>query len=144
MKRYVEGFLFSPDYKEVVLIQKHHPYWMRGKLNGVGGVINRGETEFAAMKREFQEEAGMLVSDWNQFLIIAAGNYQIHYFRATGDVTQAHTRCDLEPVRIYKTLYLHEERCIPDLAWIIPLAMIELTGSANLNRTPCRSSRAIS
>ena len=37
--KYVTGFLFSPDKKSVVLINKNRPAFQVGKLNGVGGKI---------------------------------------------------------------------------------------------------------
>ncbi len=59
MKRYVIGFAFFNG--KVVLIRKNRPAWQAGKLNGVGGKIEDGESGFDAMAREFYEEAGVLM-----------------------------------------------------------------------------------
>jgi 8-oxo-dGTP diphosphatase len=42
--QYVLGFLFDPSQKDVVLIKKLKPEWQKGKLNGVGGKIEEGES----------------------------------------------------------------------------------------------------
>lgn len=57
LTRYVLGFAFIPR-KGWVLIRKNRPEWQAGKLNGVGGKIEQGETPEQAMAREFQEETG--------------------------------------------------------------------------------------
>ena len=57
-KTYVAGFLFSPDRSRVLLIRKNRPAWQAGKLNGLGGKIEPGETPPQAMRREFREEQG--------------------------------------------------------------------------------------
>lgn len=59
MTRYVVGFYFSPLLDQVLLIRKARPDWQKGKLNGIGGHIRDGETEFDAMQREFKEEANI-------------------------------------------------------------------------------------
>jgi 8-oxo-dGTP pyrophosphatase MutT (NUDIX family) len=61
MKKYVVTFLFNPGLTRVVLIRKTHPKWMAGKLAGVGGLIEEGETPEAAASREFGEEAGLYI-----------------------------------------------------------------------------------
>lgn len=58
MRNYVLGFVFSPDLREVYLIRKNRPEWQRGLLNGIGGKIEQGETDAAAMHREAFEESG--------------------------------------------------------------------------------------
>ena len=45
---YVVGLLFSPDRNTVVLINKTKPDWQAGKLNGVGGKIEEGESPLNA------------------------------------------------------------------------------------------------
>lgn len=64
MKQYCLGFCFSFDDKEVALIRKAKPDWQKGKLNGVGGFVEEGETPYLAMIREFEEETGYLLKDW--------------------------------------------------------------------------------
>lgn len=55
---YVVTFLFNHDYTKVWLIEKQKPEWQKGRLNGIGGKIENGETPVDAAFRELQEEAG--------------------------------------------------------------------------------------
>ncbi len=65
---YVLGFAFdySPPGLNVLLIRKTKPDWQKGKLNGVGGKIEPGETPIKAMVREFREETTIATAetDW--------------------------------------------------------------------------------
>lgn len=67
----VVGFRFSPDLQTVCLIEKLKPDWMAGKLNGVGGKVEPGESAGEAMRREFREEAGLDEPDWRPFASIS-------------------------------------------------------------------------
>ena len=62
---YVLGFAFTPDGR-VALISKKRPAWQNGKLNGIGGKVEDGESSGQAMSREFKEETGVLIpeKDW--------------------------------------------------------------------------------
>lgn len=60
-RRYVVGFIFSLDRQSVLLIRKNRPQWQLGKLNGIGGEIEKGETPHAAMTRECAEECGIVI-----------------------------------------------------------------------------------
>ena len=50
--KYVLGFLFTLNKVNVMLIEKDHLDWQKGKLNGVGGHIGEGESLMEAMCRE--------------------------------------------------------------------------------------------
>ncbi len=80
--QFVTGFLFNSALNQVVLIKKNKPKWMAGKLNGVGGKIEEGESPIEAMQREFLEEAGATVIFWNPFAVLTNKNndHTIHYF----------------------------------------------------------------
>ena len=58
--RYVLGFVFSEACDRVLLMWKNRPAWQAGKLNGIGGKIEAGETAQHAMEREFTEETMFL------------------------------------------------------------------------------------
>ena len=82
MQKYVAGFLFCPSEHSVVLVRKNRPAYQAGKLNGVGGKIERGETPEQAMIREFQEETGMYVGSWREEVILSGSGFQVHFFSA--------------------------------------------------------------
>lgn len=64
-KDLVLGLVFSEDLENVVLLRKNRPDFLAGKLNGVGGHIEGGESHRSAMEREFKEETGVrIIPHW--------------------------------------------------------------------------------
>lgn len=45
---------------KILLVEKDRPDWQKGRLNLVGGKIEKGETPEQAALRELQEESGLL------------------------------------------------------------------------------------
>jgi len=87
--RYVVGFVIYDG--DVLLIEKRRPRWQDGKWNGVGGKIEPGESPLAAMVREFREEAGVVVTEWEHFATLSGEGFEVVYFRAFPD-RMPHTR----------------------------------------------------
>lgn len=84
MQKYVLGYLFSPDKKDVVLIQKNRPAFLKDTWNAVGGHIEENELPHTAMVREFQEETGLLIPYWGAaFCIVRGPSYELNVFTAT-------------------------------------------------------------
>lgn len=94
--KYVVGFLFDDAGEKVALILKKRPVWQEGKLNGIGGKIEKhrpecisntdypasdqmnfqpcncsGETPLEAMEREFEEETGVKVTTWKHYATLS-------------------------------------------------------------------------
>ncbi len=125
-QEYVCGFMFYEC--DVALVTKAKPDWQRGKLNGVGGKVEEGETPLAAMAREFEEECMVLTceKDWQHFLTLHTKGTRIHFFRA--EATKLHDIKSLpeEPVNWYHLDdVLHHQVIIPNLGWLIPMARIQ-------------------
>ena len=89
MQDYSCGFLFSPDRQRVLLIRKRRPEWQAGKLNGVGGKVEPGESAIDAMIREFREEASLQITSWKQILTLTGEDWRGHFFRAFGAIDDA-------------------------------------------------------
>ena len=125
MQHYVCGFLFSMDRSRVLLIRKNRPAWQAGKLNGVGGKVEPGETLHQAMVREFREEATTCTSesDWTHVLTLTGHDesWAGHFFRASGDVEQPRALTD-EPLEIHAVADLPLDT-IPNLQWMIRLML---------------------
>ena len=121
MQEYVCGFLFSPDRSRVLLIRKRRPAWQAGKLNGVGGKVEAGETALHAMCREFREEAGLGGIEWQLGVVLTGRDWRGHFFRAFGDVDAARAGTD-EPLERHKVTALPPD-VIPNLTWIVPLLL---------------------
>jgi 8-oxo-dGTP diphosphatase len=122
--RYVVGFLFSEDRQRVVLIEKKRPAWQAGRLNGVGGHVEEGETPMMAMVREFEEEAGLSIPRWEHFAVLTdamQARFHVDFFRAFGDVRYAYAVTD-ELIQVEAVNQL-PPAVLPNLRWLIPMAL---------------------
>lgn len=126
MTSYVAGFLFSEDRQHVTLVQKTRPEWQAGFFNAVGGHIEDGEMRDDAMTREFREETGADVRDWDCFALIRGRDWVVYFFRAFGDNFVIRTLTD-EPVSVHRVDSLDFSTTIKNLSWLIPLALDETT-----------------
>lgn len=71
---YVVGFAFDLTQENLMMIRKNRPDWMAGRLNGIGGKIEIGETPIQAMIRECQEEADITIENWESIHTISFEN----------------------------------------------------------------------
>jgi 8-oxo-dGTP diphosphatase len=120
VKNYVVGFLFSGS--KVLLIRKQRPDWQKGMLNGIGGHIEDGESPLDAMRREFQEEAGIRVNDWRHAALMMGPTFMLWVYAAevsqqtfseTKDMTDEKlTTCDR---------FSLPKDILPNLQWLVPL-----------------------
>ncbi len=121
VKAYVAGFYFSHILSEhlVALVQKTKPEWQRGKLNAIGGKIEEGETPAEAMRREFKEETGVDVPEWEPTVTLKGEGWVVYFFRSFGDPTKCMTM-EEEPIGVFNYLEL-PTNVIPNLKWLVPL-----------------------
>lgn len=134
--KYVVGFLFDELGEHVALILKARPAWQAGRLNGIGGHIEKNETPLQAMRREFFEETGATVGNWSLFAkqqgcVHCADACEVYFFRAKAPlallegidgfknneeevVVQSVNNAVLSPL---------QNRRLPNLLWLIPLAL---------------------
>lgn len=128
-REWVVGFLFDTDAEWVMLIRKNRPEWQKGKLNGVGGKVEPGESIRQAMVREFQEEAAVRVgSDWEHFASLTWEEGVVHFFRAFAPLAildSCRTVTD-ESVERHRTHTLAmpgpgRDNVTPNLLWLVPL-----------------------
>lgn len=120
---YVNGFLFSPDKKKIVLIRKKRPTWQENKLNGIGGRIEQNETPYDAMQREFSEEAGLEINDWHKFAKMEGTDWVVHMFVSySEDYNKAYSKTD-EEIEIHYVFDIANLEVIPNLKWLIPMSI---------------------
>lgn len=126
MQKYVLGFAFDLELDYVCLIEKQKPDWQKGKLNGIGGKVEVGESSRNAMVREFREETGVDTNgdDWDFFAKLTGDNYEMHCFRIrTNDVHRVATM-EIEQVDNYRTdLVLQSGKTVHSMHVLLPLAM---------------------
>lgn len=124
---YVCGFLFDKQVQRVVLIWKEKPAWQKGKLNGVGGKIEPGETPYQAMVREFKEETGLQVENWQPLASVSEDHYRVRFFYAVDDKNQfeyAETKESEEVAKLDLDEHLFSNYPhISNLEWLIDLAI---------------------
>lgn len=123
MTNYVCGFAFDREHHNVlVLIEKNKPEWQKGKLNGIGGKIEDGETPHAAMVRECREETGLEIPEWKQFARYTGDWGTVHFFTSnTANVFQAQM-LESEQIIILSIETALSMPHIPNLRWLIPMA----------------------
>lgn len=128
MQEYSLGFMFSPTGNYVVLLEKARPDWQKGKLNGVGGHVEQGETPDAAIIREFYEETGVQHEEWIKFAIMdMKGRAIIHCYKSFSEkFLSVDTKTD-EQVAIYKLTEVIQgeftDKMIPNLKYLIQIAL---------------------
>jgi len=120
---YVAGLLISDSGEHVALIQKQRPDWQRGRLNGIGGHVEPGETPAEAMNREFLEETGANVTTWEPFCTLRGPTWLVEWFKDVGsrelqDMTDEHVSW----VAVDDVLN-GRAKVIPNVRWLLLLAL---------------------
>lgn len=135
MKTFVCGFAFNNGGSKVLLIEKNRPAFQKGKLNGIGGKIEEGETIHSAMVREFKEETGLETREsyWFLFCSLNVNARQSHYNEEviihflgmyTDKIWQAMAMTD-EQIHLVDTAMVPKVSVIPNLNWLIPMFLYD-------------------
>jgi len=135
MKLFTVGFVFDTTLEQVLLVHKLKPATQAGKLNGVGGKIEDGETAIECMVRECQEESALLIPavDWKEYATIKDTNgtnpgAKIYVFAAlySGKMSDA-SKNDYEEVEWFPYNAL-PETIWRNLSFLVPMAREALQG----------------
>lgn len=119
---YVIGFAFGRADSTVLLIEKNRPDWQKGKLNGVGGKIEPGETPMEAMIREFEEEAGLRIENWRHFDTMIFEKARVFCFTTYATIGLCYQKTD-EKLAMIEVRNLDQYPVIPNLKWLVPMAL---------------------
>lgn len=126
---YVCGFMFNHTLDRVVLIEKRNPAWQRGRFNGVGGKIEANESPLNAMRREFREEAGFDSKRWQEFCVLSGADWTVHFFYFVIDAIAIETLIESKTdERILVEDVPHNKQRLPNLEWLIPMAIATAKG----------------
>ncbi|MEK7570874.1 MAG: NUDIX domain-containing protein [Patescibacteria group bacterium] len=123
--QYVLGFVFDASLQQVLLIHKNRPDWQKGRVNGLGGKIEKDETPLQAMSRELAEESNLLVAQdaWMTVgeMSFMGGEVFVFTVQYKGELKDAATVTD-EVVRWYPKDLL-PENINTNLNWLVPLCI---------------------
>jgi len=120
--KYVAGFLFNKEETKVALIEKIKPSWQKGKLNAIGGKIEKEETPLEAMIREFKEETGLHIPKWRHTITLKGKDWTVWFFKSYGDPSKCKSM-EKEKVKILHPLQINNNTTIPNLKWILPITL---------------------
>lgn len=132
--RMAVGFVFEKGFKHVLLIEKQSPDWQRGLLNGIGGKCKQDEPFILTIARETFEETDLLLVPelWTHFLTLHTGfkpgtadKVEVQFFFSIVErciITSAQKKTK-EHVLIIPCRSLQNYKTLPNLQWMIPLAM---------------------
>jgi 8-oxo-dGTP diphosphatase len=125
MQEYVLCLLYDKTSHCVALVHKIKPKWQAGKINGIGGKVEPGETPIAACSREFLEETGVDIpeSEWRQFLTLTGEGFAVHTFVAFNDRVFYCKTIEDETIEIFNVKDIDYSKCVDNLKWIIPLSL---------------------
>ena len=125
LRWFVVGFAMDTDKKHVVLLQKQKA-WCKGLLNGPGGSIEEGECPLDAMRREFFEETGLQIRNWEFFCQLQEPNAVVEFFRAEIPflLLRSVKTTTEEPVCIVDCdeLNNYDTPVMPNLPWLVAMA----------------------
>jgi 8-oxo-dGTP diphosphatase len=128
-KWYAVGFMVAPETDQVLLIRKNRPAWQAGRLNGIGGHVEPGESPYECMLREFGEETGLAYRAWTTMLCMEFPGARIWFYRAhvTPDYLRLAKTTTDEPVEVHRIGALltdaEGKRMLPNLRWLLPMAV---------------------
>lgn len=133
---FVVGLHFQANREHVTLIQKTHPEWQAGKLNGPGGKLEYGETPQEAQSREHAEETGAKIppAAWHLFATLRLKGGARVYFLSAFRNANVRTVTD-EKVSLYNVGIASDpgDALIPNLKFLIPMALHGGEGHADLD-----------
>jgi 8-oxo-dGTP diphosphatase len=132
---YCVGFIFDNCLNKVLLVKKNRgPANMAGKLNGIGGKMEEGESGLDAMIRECREETGLDIKNWNFYCkIITTNSDSIYFYYSITNDMYDYQQMEDETLGIYYLSLLDELQHkkpsyqthirMPNLDWLIPMAL---------------------
>lgn len=128
MTKYSLGFIFTPDFEEVLLMHKTKPDWQKGKINGIGGKLEPKEDYIECLVRETQEETGLLIPE-NKWIYVATISSKISFVEIFACVYSGN-KTDAKSVELEKVEWFDVNKLpaniMSNLSWLIPLSLDKL------------------
>ena len=136
--KYTVGFIFSSvNLNHVLLVHKQKPEWQKGRVNGVGGKVESGESPEECISRETKEETCLAIppKDWVLVgrIVQQAGDVAVFAAEYGGALADA-KKGDHEEVEWFPVASL-PSTVIDNLKWMVPLAQQALQGAQSFQFT---------
>jgi 8-oxo-dGTP diphosphatase len=135
MKRYVLGFCFDYCFNHLMLVLKAKPEWQSGRLNGLGGKIEEGESPTQAMLREAGQECPGLEATWTPYGRLRGGDWEVWLFHGKTNVNFGERPWSLRQsddvvgsdgiegcLQIVPRLDFYKWPALPNLRYLVPMA----------------------
>jgi len=133
--RLVVGFVFTTDFTRMLLMRKARPAWQAGLLNGIGGKVESGETDVAAMRRECHEEAGIWIANWSARVVVEHDDGPVVvYFRSVIAVPARRRQTPEGTLESHPAMPVPGD-AVPDLHWVVPLCLDDVVGPIQVRAT---------
>ena len=88
MEKYVMGLVFRQGNQQVAMVKKSRgPRINIGKQNAIGGGVNPSEPFPKAMAREFLEETGNGVTDWEKVGAICGSDWMVTIYKSYAEIS---------------------------------------------------------
>ncbi len=123
MTKYVVGFMFNEKETDVLLILKNKPAWQLNKFNGIGGKIEKDETPYGAMVREFKEETGLNSPLWKEVTKMYGDDFECYVFTCKSDDVFDYKQMEDEEPNLLPLAELDKYDLIGNLYWLIPMCL---------------------
>jgi 8-oxo-dGTP diphosphatase len=130
MNFFTLGFVFDQSLQNVLLIHKSRPESQKGRVNGLGGKIEKNETPLQCIVREVKEESN-LQTDPTQWIALGSildknvWHAYVFAYVYTNVQTDAKSMED-QPVEWFPVDNL-PKNSMNNLAWLIPFALDKIT-----------------
>lgn len=130
-QHYSLAFIFNKDHSKVLLMMKNRPEWQKGRVNGIGGKFEEGETGLQCVAREIEEETALVIphKEW-----IYIGKMKFSYglaevFTTTYESPESDARQTTDEAIGWFPVDALPNNCIENLLVLIPFAKLKAEGT---------------
>lgn len=129
--KYSLGFIFDAELQRVLLVHKEKPEWQKGRVNGIGGKFESGETPAECISRETIEESSLAIAP-DEWVYVGAlhqeiGDVAVLAAKYSGRLEDA-IKNDYEEVGWFDVNAL-PSNVIENLKWLVPVSLEKLKGT---------------
>lgn len=128
MTEYTLGFIFSSDYKHVLLIKRGTHAFHSNKHNGLGGKIHIGESPKECMVREIREESDIKTAedDWQFAGVLTSSEWKVWVFTTSVEKMEFEKKEIPEGIVEWAETKNLPQSIVSNLQWLVPFCVDKL------------------